>query len=79
MADFDDKVILVTGGATGLGAAIAVGAARRGAKAVVLNCTKSLKEAEATADRGAQRRRRGGDCPGRRGGGCRLPQDRRRG
>ncbi|MFZ1105348.1 MAG: SDR family NAD(P)-dependent oxidoreductase [Hyphomicrobiaceae bacterium] len=50
MADFDDKVILVTGGATGLGAAIAVGAARRGAKAVVLNCTKSLKEAEATAD-----------------------------
>ena len=50
MADFDGKVILVTGGATGLGAAIAVGAARRGAKAVILNCTKSLKEAEATAD-----------------------------
>jgi NAD(P)-dependent dehydrogenase (short-subunit alcohol dehydrogenase family) len=49
MADFDGKVILVTGGATGLGAAIAVGAARRGAKAVILNCTKSLKEAEATA------------------------------
>jgi 3-oxoacyl-[acyl-carrier protein] reductase len=50
MADFDGKVILVTGGATGLGAAIAVGAARRGAKAVILNCTKSLEEAEATAD-----------------------------
>jgi NAD(P)-dependent dehydrogenase (short-subunit alcohol dehydrogenase family) len=50
MADFNDKVILVTGGATGLGAAIAVGAARRGARAVVINCTKSLKEAEATAD-----------------------------
>jgi NAD(P)-dependent dehydrogenase (short-subunit alcohol dehydrogenase family) len=50
MADFDGKVMLVTGGATGLGAAIAVGAARRGAKAVVINCTKSLKEAEATAD-----------------------------
>jgi NAD(P)-dependent dehydrogenase (short-subunit alcohol dehydrogenase family) len=49
MADFDGKVILVTGGATGLGAAIAVGAARRGAKAVVLNCSKSLDEAEATA------------------------------
>ncbi len=48
--DFDGKVILVTGGATGLGAAIAIGAARRGAKAVILNCTKSLKEAEATAD-----------------------------
>jgi len=50
MADFDGRVILVTGGATGLGAAIAVGAAKRGAKAVILNCTKSLKEAEATAD-----------------------------
>lgn len=50
MADFDGKVILVTGGATGLGAAIAVGGAKRGAKAVVLTCTKSLKEAEATAD-----------------------------
>src|SRR5512145_2607760 len=50
MADFDGKVILVTGGATGLGAAIAIGAARRGAKAVIVNCTKSLKEAEATAD-----------------------------
>src|SRR5215475_4819157 len=49
MADFDGKVILVTGGATGLGAAIALGAARRGAKAVILNCTKSLTEAEETA------------------------------
>jgi 3-oxoacyl-[acyl-carrier protein] reductase len=50
MTDFDGKVILVTGGATGLGAAIALGAAQRGAKAVIINCTKSLKEAEATAD-----------------------------
>jgi NAD(P)-dependent dehydrogenase (short-subunit alcohol dehydrogenase family) len=50
MPDFDGKVILVTGGATGLGAAIAVGAAKRGAKAVIINCTKSLEEAEATAD-----------------------------
>ncbi|HEX6001371.1 MAG TPA: SDR family NAD(P)-dependent oxidoreductase [Hyphomicrobiaceae bacterium] len=49
MADFDGKIILVTGGATGLGAAIAIGAARRGAKAVIINCTKSLKEAEETA------------------------------
>ena len=49
MGDFDGKVILVTGGATGLGAAIALGAAKRGAKAVILNCSKSLKEAEATA------------------------------
>jgi 3-oxoacyl-[acyl-carrier protein] reductase len=50
MRDFDDAVVLVTGSATGLGAAIAIGAARRGAKAVVLNCTKSMKEAEETAD-----------------------------
>jgi len=51
MRDFDDMVVLVTGSATGLGAALAVGAAQRGAKAVVLNCTKSLREAEETADR----------------------------
>ncbi|MDX2234333.1 MAG: glucose 1-dehydrogenase [Hyphomonadaceae bacterium] len=51
MRDFDDKVVLVTGSATGLGAAIAIGAARRGAKAIILNCTKSLTEAEETADR----------------------------
>src|SRR5712692_11723502 len=44
MGDFEDKVIVVTGSATGLGAA------KRGAKAVILNYTKSLKEAEATAD-----------------------------
>jgi 3-oxoacyl-[acyl-carrier protein] reductase len=49
VGDFDGKVMLVTGGATGLGAAIAIGAARRGAKAVVINYTKSAKEAEATA------------------------------
>jgi NAD(P)-dependent dehydrogenase (short-subunit alcohol dehydrogenase family) len=49
MADFDGKIILVTGGATGLGAAIALAAAKRGATAVILNCTKSLDEAEATA------------------------------
>jgi 3-oxoacyl-[acyl-carrier protein] reductase len=50
MADFDDQVLLITGSATGLGAALAIGAAERGAKAIVLNCTKSLKEAEETAD-----------------------------
>jgi NAD(P)-dependent dehydrogenase (short-subunit alcohol dehydrogenase family) len=49
MGDFDGKVVLVTGGATGLGAAIAIGAAKRGAKAVILNCSKSLKEAQDTA------------------------------
>jgi NAD(P)-dependent dehydrogenase (short-subunit alcohol dehydrogenase family) len=51
MRDFENKVMLVTGSATGLGAAIAVGAAERGAKAVVLNCTKSIREAEETAAR----------------------------
>lgn len=50
MEDLDGKVILVTGGATGLGAAVAVGAARRGAKAVILNCSKSLEDAAATAE-----------------------------
>src|SRR5215831_12954518 len=49
MGEFDGKVILVTGGGTGLGAAIAIGAAKRGAKALILNYSKSRKEAEATA------------------------------
>ena len=49
MAEFDDKVILITGSATGLGAAMAIGVAQRGAKAVILNCTRSLEEAEETA------------------------------
>jgi NAD(P)-dependent dehydrogenase (short-subunit alcohol dehydrogenase family) len=50
MADFDGKVILVTGGGTGLGAAIAIGAAKRGAKALILNYSRSARETEATAD-----------------------------
>ncbi len=50
MRDFEDSVLVITGSATGLGAAMAIGAAKRGAKAIVLNCTKSVKEAEATAD-----------------------------
>lgn len=49
MRDFDGKVVLVTGASTGLGAAIAVGAAARGAKAVIINYAKSVAEAEATA------------------------------
>jgi len=48
--DFDGKIVLVTGSSTGLGAAIAVGAAKRGAKAVIVNYANSVKEAEATAD-----------------------------
>lgn len=50
MRDFDGRIVLVTGGATGLGAAIATGAAKRGAKAVIINYSRSAKEAEATAD-----------------------------
>lgn len=43
----DGSVILVTGSATGLGAAVARGVAARGAR-VVINYTKSLTEAEET-------------------------------
>ncbi len=49
MRDFDGKIVLVTGASTGLGAALAVGAAARGAKAVIINYVKSHAEAEATA------------------------------
>lgn len=49
MRDFEDKIVLVTGASTGLGAALAVGAATRGAKAVILNYARSAAEAEATA------------------------------
>jgi 3-oxoacyl-[acyl-carrier protein] reductase len=49
MGDFAGKVVVITGSATGLGAAMALAVARRGAHAVVINCAKSLKEAEETA------------------------------
>jgi NAD(P)-dependent dehydrogenase (short-subunit alcohol dehydrogenase family) len=49
MRDFDGKIVLVTGASTGLGAALAVGAAARGAKAVIINYAKNVAEAEATA------------------------------
>jgi NAD(P)-dependent dehydrogenase (short-subunit alcohol dehydrogenase family) len=50
MRDFDNKVVLVTGASTGLGAALAVGAAARGARAVIINYVRSEAEAEATAE-----------------------------
>lgn len=50
MRDFDGRIVLVTGASTGLGAAIAVGAATRGAKAVIINYVRSQTEAQATAE-----------------------------
>lgn len=50
MRDFDGKIVLVTGASTGLGAAMAVGAATRGARAVIINYARSAAEAEATAE-----------------------------
>jgi NAD(P)-dependent dehydrogenase (short-subunit alcohol dehydrogenase family) len=47
--DFESAIIVVTGASTGLGRAIAVETARRGAKAVVVNFAKSAGEAEETA------------------------------
>ena len=49
MSSFDGMCALVTGSATGLGAATAVALARGGAR-VVINYRASAREAEATAD-----------------------------
>ena len=46
--DFQDFVVVVTGASTGLGRAIAVETACRGAAAVVINYARSLEEAEET-------------------------------
>jgi NAD(P)-dependent dehydrogenase (short-subunit alcohol dehydrogenase family) len=46
---YRDSVIVVTGGSTGLGRAIAVGAAARGARAVVINFARSVADGEETA------------------------------
>ncbi len=47
--DFDGKIVVVTGASTGLGRAIALEVAGRGAKAVVVNFASSAAEAEETA------------------------------
>lgn len=48
--DFENFVVVVTGASTGLGRAIAVETARRGASDVVINFARSAEEAEQTAD-----------------------------
>jgi 3-oxoacyl-[acyl-carrier protein] reductase len=48
--DFDGAVVTITGASTGLGRAIAVEVASRGAAAVVVNYAHSAREAEETAE-----------------------------
>ncbi len=48
--DFDGAVVVVTGASTGLGRAIALETAGRGARAVVINFVQSRSDAEETAD-----------------------------
>jgi 3-oxoacyl-[acyl-carrier protein] reductase len=47
--DFDGFTVVITGASTGLGRAIAVETARRGAGLVVINFARSAEEAEETA------------------------------
>ena len=47
--DFEDAVVVITGASTGLGRAIAVEVAERGAKTVAINFASSAQEAEETA------------------------------
>tara|TARA_B110001454_G_scaffold209723_1_gene223498 strand:- start:10850 stop:11629 length:780 start_codon:yes stop_codon:yes gene_type:complete len=48
--DFQDKVAIVTGASSGLGRAISVGLAKRGAAAIVLNYASNQREADHSAD-----------------------------
>ena len=50
-AEFAGQVALITGSATGLGAAVAESLAARGAAALIINYSKSAAEAEETAER----------------------------
>jgi len=50
MDDFAGKVAIVTGASSGLGRAIAVGLAERGAKAIVLNYATNRDEADHSAE-----------------------------
>ena len=47
--DFQDFIVVVTGGSTGLGRAIAIETAERGAHAVIINYARSQDEAQETA------------------------------
>jgi 3-oxoacyl-[acyl-carrier protein] reductase len=47
--DFDGAIVVVTGASTGLGRAVAVEVASRGAKAVIINYARSEAEAHETA------------------------------
>ena len=47
--DFEGRIVVITGASTGLGRAIAVEVAGRGAQAVVINYARSAAEAEETA------------------------------
>ena len=49
LSDYEAKIVLVTGASSGLGRALAVGAARRGAEAVNVNYAGNLAGAEETA------------------------------
>jgi len=49
-ADLKGKTAIVTGSATGIGASVAIGLARRGAN-IVVNYSKSAKEAEETTEK----------------------------
>ena len=46
---YEEAIVAITGASTGLGRAIAVGAAEQGAKAVVINYASNATEAEETA------------------------------